>query len=144
MRPNGPLEGIKKYCPVCGAEFYATAKWAYKTGNRHGNIYYCSWRCRRTKERKDTGMEITRKRVLSEALEREERIMRAYSKNGRGLEAQRDCWEEFKRQQEKCRILREMIQALDSEPVRKALANWQKEVMDGKKTALFAPGGMET
>jgi len=36
----------------------------------------------------------------------------------------------------KCRILREMLQALESEPVRAAMANWQQMVMEKGPEAL--------
>ena len=50
---------------------------------------------------------------------------------------------EFHEQEQVCRVLREMIQALESEPVRKAMANWQQEVMANGPTALKLDGGTE-
>ena len=77
-------------------------------------------------------MEITRRSVLLDALEREEAIMASCSMNGMKLQPIRGYEAQFNAQLEKCRILRDMIQALESEPVRRELANWQREVMEGK------------
>ena len=96
-------------------------------------------------------MEITRKSVLSDALQYRETIMRGFSVQGRGLEARRGYQDEFERYRKECRILRELIQALENEGVRAAIARfsedgsglkeWQKEAMAGEKQAgLFAKG----
>ena len=76
-------------------------------------------------------MAVTRKSVLTECLEYERELWKVTSKKydtlepAHGMEAQ---WEE---QKEKCRILQELIQALESEPVRRELAEWQKEIITG-------------
>ena len=77
-------------------------------------------------------MEITRRSVLLDALEREEAVMASCSMNGMKLVPIRGYEEMFRGQREKCRLLREMIQALESEPVRREIANWQKDIMEGK------------
>lgn len=77
-------------------------------------------------------MEITRRSVLLAALEREEAEMAACSVDGKRLVPMRGLTEMFEEQKEKCRLLREMIQALESEPVRRSIANWQREVMQGR------------
>ena len=82
--------------------------------------------------------EITKRSVLLDALGREEATWASCSKNGMKLEPLRGFDEEFDQQREKCRILREMIQALESEPVRKAMANWQKELIEGKGPVMTA------
>ena len=76
--------------------------------------------------------EITRRSVLLDALAREEAGMAACSRDGKKLEPMTGLEETFKEQAEKCRLLREMIQALESEPVRQSIANWQKDIMAGK------------
>lgn len=76
--------------------------------------------------------EITRRSVLLDALGREEAAMAACSRDGKKLEPMIGLEETFKEQAEKCRLLREMIHALESEPVRRSIANWQQEIMDGK------------
>lgn len=81
--------------------------------------------------------EITRRSVLLAALEREEAEMAACSKGGRKLEPMRGLETIFDEQQQKCHILREMIQAMESEPVRRSIANWQQEIMDGKRPQLM-------
>ena len=97
-------------------------------------------------------MEITRRSVLSAALQEKEMELKTFSVGFRGLEARRGCQEQFERYQKECRILRELIQALDNEKVRAAIAEfleepekdikeWQKDVMDGKKTELFVLKG---
>lgn len=74
-------------------------------------------------------MEITRKSVLTDALQREERTLADYSINQTKLIPRPKFEQAFRDQQEKCRILREMIHALDSETVRRAMADWQKNVI---------------
>lgn len=76
--------------------------------------------------------EITRRSVLLDALGREESAMAACSQDGKKLIPMRGLEEMFEIQSEKCRILREMIQALESEGVRRELAQWQRDVMAGK------------
>ena len=96
-------------------------------------------------------MEITRRSVLSAALQEKEMELKTFSVGFRGLEARRGCEKEFDRYREECRVLRELIQALDYEPVKAAIAEfleereekepaeWQKDVMAGKKQiGLFA------
>ena len=45
------------------------------------------------------------------------------------LEAWPGMEEIFAERREKCRLLQEMIQALESEPVRRSMAEWQQEIM---------------
>lgn len=80
--------------------------------------------------------------------------MKQFSVGGRGLEARKGCAEEFERYQKECRILRELIQALDNDKVRAAIAEyleeepdpgplkvWQIKVLHGEKqTGLFEDG----
>lgn len=83
--------------------------------------------------------EITKKSVLIECLEYERELWRVASKNYDTLEPAKGMGEQWEEQKEKCRILQELIAALESEPVRRELAQWQKDVMDGKKQiGLFA------
>lgn len=72
---------------------------------------------------------ITRKSVLIECLELQRNKLRMYSKNGRMLEPIRGSEDLFREQQEKCKILEELIHAYDSEPVRAALHGWQEQIM---------------
>ena len=76
--------------------------------------------------------EITRRSVLIEALEMQEAKLSRVSVNGMKLIPLPGMKDEFRAQMEKTRILREMIQALESEPVRRVMADWQKDVMSGK------------
>ena len=80
--------------------------------------------------------EITRRSVLLEALEEQEARLARCSVNGLKLIPLQGLQDEFRAQLEKCRILREMIQALESEPVRRSMADWQKEIMAGKQVEV--------
>lgn len=84
--------------------------------------------------------EITNRSVLAEALLEHEAQMYAYSKGRRGLEPAIGKKHQFETEQKKCDILRKMIRALESEPVRVAIARWQQEEMGGEKQReLFSP-----
>lgn len=95
--------------------------------------------------------EITRRSVLEEALRYRETVAMMASLNGAGLRARKGMEDTFDRYQKECRILRELIQALEYEPVRAAIAEfldepaeelreWQRDAMEGKRqTGLFAP-----
>ena len=78
-------------------------------------------------------MEVTRRSVLLEALENQEAQLSRCSVEGKKLIPLPGMKDLFREQFEKCRILREMVQALESEPVRDAIAGWQREIMDGKQ-----------
>ena len=80
--------------------------------------------------------EINERSVLIDALEREEAVMASCSKMGRKLEPIPGFEAEFFRQRKKCNVLRNMIQAMQSEPVRASIADWQKDVMDGKRASM--------
>jgi len=105
---------------------------------------------------------VTRRSVLESALRFRETVVAQSSVNGVGLRARPGMEETFERYQEECRILRELMQALEYEPVKAAIAeflgkdeierfaqtpkgkllkNWQFRVMDGEKqTGLFEDG----
>lgn len=73
--------------------------------------------------------EINRKSVLLECLELMREELRLSSRDYNGLvpaDRMEESWEQARR---KVEILEELIHAYDSEPVRVALADWQKEVM---------------
>lgn len=98
-------------------------------------------------------MEVTRRSVLAEALRYRETVMKQASVNGMGLRPRKGMVETFERYREECRILRELIQALENEQVRAALAaflerdepeirEWQRDIMDGKaQRELFVMKG---
>lgn len=79
---------------------------------------------------------ITRRSVLLECLQEREMEMKGYSRDARGLISLMGYEELFEESREKCRILRELVQALESEPVRKMIANWQMEIMNGQQPTL--------
>lgn len=95
---------------------------------------------------------VTRRSVLESALRFRETVVAQSSVNGVGLRARPGMEETFERYQEECRILRELMQALEYEPVKAAIAEflgtteeeplkeWQRDVMDGKRTGLFNDG----
>ena len=76
-------------------------------------------------------MEITRRSVLLDALAREESVMAACSVDGKRLEPMPGLTEMFNAQGERCRLLREMIQAMETDGVRREMAKWQRDVMEG-------------
>lgn len=76
--------------------------------------------------------EITARSVLLDALEREDGVLRMHTVNGMGLIPISGHQEIFRAQQEKCRILRDLIQSLGSEDVRRSIAQWQKDEMEGR------------
>ena len=76
---------------------------------------------------------ITRRETLLECLEMMRMRFRVVSVDRKGIipiEGEEDLF--FERQR-KCRIIQELIQANESEPVRKAIAEWQTMLMEGKK-----------
>lgn len=84
--------------------------------------------------------EITLKGMLEDYLIHEVDIMMMCSKGNAGIEPLPEFEEEFDEQQEKCRILRELIQAIQNENVKQAiqdwrsmtLRDWQKQVLEGQ------------
>jgi len=98
-------------------------------------------------------MEITRSGILMDCLEEQNRLMHKYSRHGAGLIALQGYEQLFDDLSEKCRMLRAMImenmdreqraraeefvrgnrEALQDPEVQQRLAQWQKDLMDGKK-----------
>jgi len=76
---------------------------------------------------------ITRRETLLECLEMMRMRFRVVSVDRKGIipiEGQEDLF--FERQR-KCRIIQDLIQANESEPVRQALADWQIMLMEGRQ-----------
>lgn len=80
--------------------------------------------------------EITRKSVLLECLSIMKSELAICSKHYNGLEPANGMEEAWQQGRQKVEILKDLIQAYDSEPVRAALADWQKEVMDNGPSVL--------
>lgn len=78
--------------------------------------------------------EVTRRETLLDCLAYQRKRKLMASKRQMGFEALEGLEEEFDTRGAKCRILQDMIQALESEPVRAALAEWQIRLMKGEKT----------
>ena len=72
-------------------------------------------------------MEVTRKSVLAEALKYRRTNVILFSERGMGLRARKGMEDQFDRYVEECRILRELIQALDNDKVRAAIAEFLEE-----------------
>ena len=87
--------------------------------------------------------EINRRSVLIECLAIMREELQICSKNWNGLEPKEGMEEAWQQGWQKIEILKEMIQSLSSEPVRRALADWQKEVMQNGPTALKLDDGWE-
>lgn len=86
--------------------------------------------------------EITRKSVLLECLSIMREEQRICSKGYNCLEPAKGMEEAWEQGRRKITILQEIIQALDSEPVLRAMANWQKEIMEkGTPEKLEIEGG---
>lgn len=81
-------------------------------------------------------MKITKRETLLECLDLMKKIRNAFSQDSWGLAAIERYTAIFEEYDEKCQILREMIQAMESEPVRAAMADWQKMVMENGPEAL--------
>ena len=78
--------------------------------------------------------EITTRNVLLECLEYERDIWKRVSKKY-GLVPAEGLDEEWEAQRRKCEILQDLIQALESEPVRRSIAGWQRELMQEPEKA---------
>ena len=87
--------------------------------------------------------EINRRSVLIECLAIMREELQICSKNWNGLEPKEGMEEAWQQCRQKIEILKDMIQALQSEPVRIALADWQKETMKHGPSALQMDGGWE-
>ena len=76
--------------------------------------------------------EITRRNVLLECLDTMRKKKAFYSVRREGrfpIEGQEKRFYDYEK---RIGILEDLIQAYESEPVRRALANWQRELMAGK------------
>ena len=80
--------------------------------------------------------EITRKSVLLECLSIMREEQRICSKGYNSLEPAKGMEEAWEQGRRKIQILQEIIQALDSEPVLRALANWQKEELPPRQLTI--------
>ena len=81
--------------------------------------------------------EVNKLSVLKECLEYERDLWKLTSEKYNMLTPMKGMEDQFEEQKAKCMILQEMIQALQAESVRRALADWQKDVMDnGIQTEL--------
>ena len=80
--------------------------------------------------------EITRKSVLLECLSIMKSELAICSKHYNGLEPAAGMEEAWQQGRKKVEILKDLIQAYDSEPVRAALHDWQKDVMKNGPSAL--------
>lgn len=85
--------------------------------------------------------EINRRSVLIECLAIMREELQICSKNWNGLEPKEGMEEAWQQGRQKIEILKEMIKSLSSEPVRRALADWQKDVMENGPTALKLDDG---
>lgn len=80
--------------------------------------------------------EITRKSVLLECLSIMREEQRICSKGYNSLEPAKGMEEAWEQGRRKIQVLQEIIQALDSEPVLRALANWQKEELPPRQLTI--------
>lgn len=80
--------------------------------------------------------EINRESVLLECLSIMRSELAICSKHYNGLEPAKGMEEAWRQGREKVRILEDLIHAYEYEPVRKALHDWQKDVMENGPSAL--------
>lgn len=81
------------------------------------------------------GKEITTRNVLLECLEYERELWKKVSRRYNTLAPAEGLDEEWEAQRRKCEILQDLIQALESEPVRRSIAGWQRELMQDPEKA---------
>ena len=74
--------------------------------------------------------EINRKSVLLECLSIMRQELALTSERYDGLSPKKGMEEAWQQCRQKIDILKDMIHAYESEPVRRAMANWQKEIME--------------
>lgn len=77
-----------------------------------------------------TEMEPTRRGILREYLEVEEGMLRSCSKGMSKLEPKPGYEKKWELYRKRCELLRDMIQALGSEPVMRAMSDWQRLIME--------------
>ena len=80
--------------------------------------------------------EITRRSVLLECLKIMRLNLGICSKNYEGRQPKEGMEEKFDEYEQKCAMLRDMIQAYEREPVRAAIAEWQIRLMNGEKPGM--------
>lgn len=78
-------------------------------------------------------MDNPRRAALEDALKWARTEKQIFSKNRNGLEAAPGKEEAYQEAAEKEHALMDLIQALESESVKKALANWQYDIMTDPK-----------
>ena len=75
--------------------------------------------------------------MLKECLEYERDLWKLTSVNYNMLVPMKGMEDQFEEQKAKCMILQEMIQALQVESVKRAMADWQKDIIEnGIQTEL--------
>ena len=81
--------------------------------------------------------EVNKLSVLKECLEYERDLWKLTSVNYNMLVPMKGMEDQFEEQKAKCMILQEMIQALQVESVKRAMADWQKDIIEnGIQTEL--------
>ena len=83
---------------------------------------------------------ITLRTVLEECLKERNEIKRLCSRDYESLEPARGMEDEFYAEEQKCRILRELLQAIKSEPVRIALGDWENAKLKDWQRTIIADG----
>ena len=84
--------------------------------------------------------DVTRRSVLTECLEYERDLWKLTSEGYDMRIPMKGMEDLFAEQRKKCELLQDMLHALESEQVRCALADWQKDVMQNGPTALKLDG----
>ena len=80
--------------------------------------------------------ERTKRKTLERCLVYLTGLLKMDSKNGAGFEpADENCVETFEILQKDCENIRELIQAMESELVRKTLSDWRNKIKGNKEEA---------
>lgn len=77
--------------------------------------------------------EPTRRGILKDYLEIERGQLRAISKSANMLEPKPGREARWEMMRKRCKLIEDMIQALECEPVRAAMSDWQRLVMEEDK-----------
>ena len=80
--------------------------------------------------------EVTRRETLLECLDLMTKIRNGFSQKGYGIVPIERYIELYDEYDQKCEVIRELIRCVESESVKRALADWQKELMQAEKLEM--------
>lgn len=83
-----------------------------------------------------SGRKVTRRETLLECLDLMTKIRNGFSVKGYGMTPIARYVELYDEYDQKCERVREIMRALETESVQRALADWQKEIMHAEQTGM--------